>query len=211
MKCLLVALAVLALGGCTETRFESPLGAQSQACDPRWKGLWTGEDPADRDAAIYVDRACKLFIIDKPAPDKPVRRIELPAQFVHIDDKDYLSVAASALAPLTDLKAPFGIEPPPAQAYFFARYRIDGKQLQIEQVNSERVASLVIADKLDGTVSKTHGELHVFVRGDAARMLEIVRSEPIFEGSTPTAFVRSKQSVKAFERALQRNAAKKTQ
>lgn len=210
MKRLFCILTLLTLCGCVETRFESPLGGKLESCDARWKGLWTGPDPADRDAAIYVDATCKLFIVDKPAPDKPVRQVELPVRFAQVDGKDYLSIEADAFKALTDLKPPYGIDPPPAQTYFFARYRIDGKRLEIEQVNSERTAQLIITDKLDGTVSKTHGELHVFVRGDAARMLEIVRSEPIFDGSTPTAFVRSKQTLKAFESELQRASAKKS-
>jgi len=49
------------------------------------------------------------------------------------------------------------------------------------------------------------------VRGDPARMLEIVRSEPIFDGVTPTILVRSKLAVDAFERNLERAAAKKPQ
>ena len=35
------------LCGCTETRFESPLGDNIETCDTRWKGLWT-VDKIDR-------------------------------------------------------------------------------------------------------------------------------------------------------------------
>lgn len=202
MKSTIVVFALLLLGACTETRFEAPLGSKLESCDARIKGLWTGADPADRDAAILVDSACRFFIIDKPASDQAVRRIELPVRYAHVDGRDYISVEAAAFKALTELAPPYGIDPAPAQAYFFARYRIDGTRLEIEQPNSERVAQRVLANTIDGTVSKTHAELHVFVRGDAARMLEIVRSEPIFDGSPPTVLVRSKQSLKQFERAL---------
>jgi hypothetical protein len=204
-----VALSAIALAGCSETRFESPLGGRQESCDARWKGLWIGPDPADQSAAIFVDDACHLFVIDKPAPDKPVRRVELPVRYKHVDGRDYLSVEAGAFKNLVDLDPPYAIEPAPAHAYFFARYAISGDRLEIDMVNSKRVAQLVIDDKIDGTVGKSRSGLHVFVRGDPARMLEIVRGEPIFDGVTPTILVRSKQSADAFERNLERADAKK--
>jgi hypothetical protein len=204
-----VALSAIALAGCSETRFESPLGGRQESCDARWKGLWIGTDPADQSAAVYVDGTCRLFVIDKPAPNKPVRRVELPVRYKHVDGRDYLSVEAAAFKELADLDPPYAIEPAPAHAYFFARYAISGDRLEIDMVNSKRVARLVIDDKIDGTVGKSGNGLHVFVRGDPARMLEIVRNEPIFDGVTPTILVRSKQSADAFERNLERATAKK--
>lgn len=209
--CAWIALSAIALGGCVETRFESPLGGRQESCDARWKGLWIGPDPDDQSAAVYVDTTCNLFVIDKPAADKPVRRVELPVRYKQVDGRDYLSVEAAAFKELADLDPPYAIEPAPAHAYFFARYTISGDRLEIDMVNSKRVAQLVIDDKIDGTVGKSRNGLHVFVRGDPARMLEIVRSEPIFDGVTPIILVRSKQSADAFERNLERAAAKKPQ
>ena len=203
------ALSAIALAGCSETRFESPLGGRQNSCDARWKGLWIGPDPADQSAAIYVDEACHLFVIDKPAPDKPVRRVALPVRYKYVDGRDYLSVEAAAFKELVDLDPPYAIEPAPAHAYFFARYAISRDRLEIDMVNSKRVAQLVIDDKIDGTVGKSTNGLHVFVRGDPARMLEIVRGQPIFDGVTPTILVRSKQTADAFERSLERASAKK--
>jgi len=211
MNRMLCILAVLAMGGCVETRFEAPLGGKLETCDARMKGLWTGTDPADQSAAIYVDSACHLFVIDKPATDKPVRRVELPVRYRQIDGRDYLSVEAAAFKELTDLDPPFGVDPPPAQAYFFARYRIDGKRLEIDLANTKRIAQLIIDGKIDGTVSKTSNELHAFVRGDPARMLEIVRSQPIFDDVVPSVLVRSRQTAHEFERNLERASAKKPQ
>jgi hypothetical protein len=204
-----IALSAIVLGGCVETRFESPLGGRQESCDARWKGLWIGPDPADQSAAVFVDGACHVFVIDKPAPDKPVRRVELPVRYRHVEGRDYLSVEAAAFKELADLDPPYAIEPAPAHAYFFARYAISGDRLEIDMVNSKRVAQLVIDDKIDGTIGKSTNGLHVFVRGDPARMLEIVRNEPIFDGVTPTILVRSKQSADAFERNLERATAKK--
>jgi hypothetical protein len=47
------------------------------------------------------------------------------------------------------------------------------------------------------------------VRGNRARMLEIVRTQSIFEGKRPTVLARRKQTLDEFEQALlkaQRNA-----
>ena len=209
--CVWIALSFITLSGCVETRFESPLGGRQESCDARWKGLWTGPDPDDQSAAIYVDDACHLFVIDKPAPDKPVRRVALPVRYKHVDGRDYLSVEAAAFRELVDLDPPFAVEPTPAHAYFFARYSLSGDRLEIDMVNSKRVAQLVIDDQIDGTVGKSANGLHVFVRGDPARMLEIVRTQPIFEGVTPTILMRSQQTADAFERSLERASAKKPQ
>lgn len=210
MKWVLPILALL-LCGCTETRFESTLGGRLKTCDARWKGLWTGPDPADRTAAIYMNGACHAFVIDKPAPGKPVRRVELPLRYKQVDGNDYLCVEANAFKELVDLDPPYAIEPAPAHAYFFAHYRISGDRMEIDLANSKRIAHLIIDGKIDGTVSKTTNGLHVFVRGDPTRMLEIVRSQPIFEGVVPTVLVRSKLSADAFERNLERASAKKPQ
>ncbi|MBS0557280.1 MAG: hypothetical protein JSR27_07695 [Proteobacteria bacterium] len=204
MKRLLCILALLTLGGCVETRFESPLGGKLESCDARWKGVWTPAPPEAQDAGFFVDADCRFFVIDQPARDKPVRRVEVPLRYTQVGGQDYLVVADTALKDLVEIHAPPGIEPAPAQSYFFIRYRIDGDRIDLTQVNSERVAQLVETGKLDGTVSRANKELHVYVRGDAARMLKIVSDEPIFDGSVPTHLARSALSADAFERKLAR-------
>ena len=199
-----IALSAIALAGCVETRFESPLGGRFESCDARWKSLWTGTDPTDQSAAIYVDPDCHAYVVDRPAADKPVRRVELPLRFKQVDGQDYLSVEAAAFKDLVELDPPYAIEPAPAHAYFFARYQIRGDHMEIDLVNSKRIAQLIIDGKIDGTVSKTSNGLHVFVRGDPARMLEIVRGQSIFEGVVPTTLQRSKQTLEEFESGLKR-------
>ena len=92
--------------------------------------------------------------------------------------------------------------PPPDKSFFFARYQIRGDRLEVNQVDSERVAKLVIDGKLDGTVSKSGNDLHVFVRGNRARMLEIVRTQSIFQSKSPTKLERRKQTLDEFERSV---------
>lgn len=198
---LLIPLLAL-LGGCSETRFESPLGDNIETCDPHWKGLWTDIESKSEATAIYVDNECRFILADQPEKGGPFKRIHVPMNYVHVDGKDYLVVADTSLKGVADIKPPYAIEPTPAKSFYFARYRIRGDNLTITQVNSQRAAQLVIDGKLEGTVSKTANELHVYIRGDRARMLEIVRKQPIFDDQTPTKLVRHKETLDEYEQAF---------
>lgn len=198
---LLIPLLAL-LGGCTETRFESPLGDNIETCDVRWKGLWTDTETKSEATAIYVDNECHFILADQPEKGGPFKRVHVPMNYVHVDGKDYLVVADTSLKGVVDISPPYAIEPTPAKSFYFARYRLRGDSVEITQVNSQRAAQLVIDGKLEGTVSKTANELHVFIRGDRARMLEIVRKQPIFDDQTPTKLVRHKQTLDEYEQSL---------
>jgi len=193
-------LAVLA--GCVETRFESPIGDNIETCDMKWKGLWGDADSATEPGAIYVDEDCRFIVLDQTERGGPLKQIHVPMNFVHADGRDYLVVADSALKGLVELKPPHGIDPVPDKSFFFARYRVRGDRVEINQVDSEAVARLVIDGKLVGSVDKVANDLHVYVRGNRARMLEIVRTQPIFQSKAPTVLVRRKQSVDEFEHAV---------
>lgn len=198
--CVLAALGFL--GGCVETRFESPLGDNIETCDTHWKGLWADPESSDEPSAIYVDDECHFMVLDQPEKTGPIKRIHVPMNYVHADGKDYIVVADSSLRGLVELKPPYGIEPAPEKSFFFARYQIHGDRLEVSQVDTERVAKLVIDGKIDGTVSKTGNDLHVFVRGSRARMLEIVRTQSIFQAKSQTKLVRRNQSVDEFEQSV---------
>jgi hypothetical protein len=202
----LAACAVLALGGCIETRFESPIGDNIETCDAGWKGLWVDTDEAKRDrpeasgAAFYVNDACEFIVLDQPEPNGALKQIHVPVNYVHADRRSYLVVADVAVKGLAELKPPHGITPVPDKSFFFARYVLRGDRLEIYPVDSARTAKLVIDGKLDGTVDKTQNELHVYVRGTRANMLEIVRTQPIFDDK-PFALQRSRQSLEDYEKA----------
>ena len=202
---------LMLLGGCVETRFESPLGDNIETCDVRWKGLWADPESKDDASAIYVDNDCHFIVLDQPEKGGPIKQIHVPMNYVHADGKDYLVVADSSLKGLVELKPPHGIEPAPEKAFFFARYRVRGDRIEIDQVDSARVAKLVIDGALEGTIDKSANDLHVFVRGNRARMLEIVRTQPIFDNKRPAKMTRRKQTVDEFEQsviAAQRNRTK---
>lgn len=212
---LLFALACLALAGCVETRFESPLGDHIETCDARWKGLWTGADgdlDLDRNVtAFHVDDDCEFSVLDQPEPGGPLKRIRVPLNYVHADGHDYLVIADTALAGLVELEPPHGIDPAPRKSFFFARYRVRGDRIELYPVDSKRTARLVIDGKLDGSVDKTRNELRVYVRGSRAQMLAMVREQAIFTDEPTLELVRKRQDIAAFERSLQRPAQAKPQ
>lgn len=204
----LAAMFVLALAGCVETRFESPIGDNIETCDARWKGIWAEADEANRDRpgdsmAFYVDDDCKFIVLDDPDKNGVAKQIHIPVNYVHADGKDYVVVTDAALKPLADIKPPHGITPAPEKSYFFARYTLRRDRLDIYQVDDERMAKLVIDGAVDGTVDKTHNELHVYVHGSRAEMQTLVRTRPIFKDK-PTKFARSSQTLADFRKSQQR-------
>lgn len=199
----ILAVSASLLGGCVETRFESQLGDNIETCDARWKGLWIGADAdADDDGAIYVDAECRTFMLDQTEKLGPLKQIPIPINFVHDGRDDYLVIADNNLKGLVDLPAPYSIDPKPEKSFFFARYRFRGNRLDLSEVDSKRVATLVIDEKLDGSVAKSQNELHVYVRGDRQRMLEIARKQHIFVDKPSTVLVRSKLDAAGYESAL---------
>ena len=199
---LFAVIGIALLGGCVETRFESPLGDNIETCDVRVKGLWTDPESRDEASAIYVDDDCRFIVLDQPEKGGPLKQVHVPMNYVHADGKDYLVVADTSLKGLVELKPPHGIEPVPEKSFFFARYRVRGDRIELDQVDSNRVAKLVIDGTLEGTIDKSSNDLHVYVRGNRARMLEIVRTQPIFDARKTMRLTRRKQSVEEFEHAV---------
>ncbi len=200
---MLATFALGALGGCVETRFEAPLGDNIETCDAHWKGLWTGDKPdAKTPGAFWIDDDCRFTVLDQPEKGGPFKQIHVPVNYVHDDGKDYLVVADNVLKGLVELKAPYAIDPAPAKSYFFARYRTHGDRIEIYTVDDAHVATLIVDGTLQGTVSKTANELHVYVRGDRAQMLEIVRHDSLFSDKSNTVLSRIKQTPAEYEQTL---------
>lgn len=203
-RLLFTALAALVLAGCNETRFEAPLGDNIETCDVAWKGLWVpDEERKDEaaDAAFFVDHECRFHVLDQPERGAPFKQVHIPVNFVHDGGNHYVVVSDAQLKGLVKLDAPYGVEPAPEKSFFFARYRQRGEHLELFEVDSERVARLILDAKIEGTISKTATELHVYVRGNRQQMLEIVRNNAIFS-SKPMKLRRSDQSVESLEKAL---------
>jgi hypothetical protein len=203
-----MTLTLAALAGCVETRFESPLGDNIETCDARWKGLWvpTDEERAkngDDATAFHVNDDCEFTVLEQPEKDGPLKRLHVPINYVHANGNDYIVVSEAAVKGLVTLKPPHSIDPAPEKDYFFARYRVRGDRIELYSVDSAKVARLVVDGKVDGTVDKRANELHVFVRGNRARMLELVRTESIFEDKSSLQLARSRQTLADFEKSVQ--------
>jgi hypothetical protein len=203
---LIATVSAALLAGCVETRFESPLGDNIETCDARWKGLWLGapDNPAERNdaTAFYVNDACEFIVVDQPEKHGPLKQVHVPINYVHADGKDYIVVADTAVKSLVDIRPPHGVTPLPDKSFFFARYRVRGDRIELNQVDDARVAGLVVAGKITGTVDKTENELHVYVRGTRAQMLDLVHKESIFKESDPLKLVRSRQTLDEYEKSL---------
>ena len=203
MRVALVA-CLLVLGGCVETRFESPPDLAIEPCDARWKGVWVepGDSAArgDDELAFVVDEACRFELLERPEKDGPLKPVHVPLNFLHDRGHDYLVVADDQLAGLVKLPPPHGIEPAPAKAFFIARYRISGDRLDIDTVDDRRMARLVVDNTLDGTVDRSRNELHVFIRGDRARILDVLRTQSVFGAKPAAKLERRHASLAAYER-----------
>jgi hypothetical protein len=203
MRLCLLAILLILLAGCYETRFESPLGDKIETCDAHWKGLWIGDKNTPHDTtAFFIDDECHFIVLDQIEKGGPLKQIPVPVNYVHDNGKDYIVVADTMLKGLVELKPVYGVDPPPAKAFFFARYRVRGDNIDLYQFDDQTVAKLIVDRTLDGTVSKTANELHAFVHGDRARMLEIVRHNPIFVAKAEPVLSRVHESVADYERAL---------
>ncbi|MEO8670258.1 MAG: hypothetical protein ABI411_03015 [Tahibacter sp.] len=200
-------LAVVAVSGCVETRFESPLGDNIESCDVHWKGLWIGDEPekasdgANHVSAFQVDDECRFLVLDQVENGGPLKPIHVPLNYVHDRGNDYLVVSDAQIKGLVEIPPPYAIEPKPEKSFYFARYRVRGDRIELYDVDSEKVAKLVIDAKAEGTINKTGTDLHVYVRGNRAQMLELVRKYPIFVDKA-SVLVRSNQSVEDFEKSL---------
>lgn len=205
MRSLLAVLigALLLLGGCIETRFESPLGDDIAVCDARLKGLWADPDaPVRGTSAVYVDDECRVLVLSQTEPGTPLRQIHVPVNFAKVGRHDYLVIADAELDGLVDIPPVFGVEPAPQRSFYFVRYRIRGDRLVLARADSETIATFIIDGELEGTVSSTKNELHVFVEGDRAKMLDIVRRHDLFRETDDGYLVHRDQDIAAFEREL---------
>ncbi|HET8941895.1 MAG TPA: hypothetical protein VFN13_07900 [Rudaea sp.] len=203
---LILLAACAAIGACTETRFAAPPGDQWQSCDPQWKGLWVPRSESNSDSAFFVDDACHFVLIEVPKNGAPAKRTSIALKYVHADGKNYLVVPDDALKNLVDIKPVYGIEPVPKRAYYLARYVATSNRIDVYSVDAERVATRIIEHKLDGTVSKIANELHVFVTGDSAHTLEILRGDSIFADKPGIELERSKLSADEFEQQARQSA-----
>ncbi|MEO8010239.1 MAG: hypothetical protein ABI650_01200 [Dokdonella sp.] len=201
---LVLLAASLLIGGCVETRFESTPGSVIESCDERWKGLWldvSEKAPIDgADVAFLVDESCRLQWLERPEKNGPVKAVHIPINFVRDGAHDYVVVADNQISAVVDLPKVHGVDPQPAKSFLIARYRLRDDRLEIDAIDSRRVARLVVDNVLDGSVDSRRNELHVYVRGDRARILEILRTQPVFSDQPSARLERSTLTLEQYER-----------
>ena len=159
-----------------------------------------GSSDEPDELAFLVDQECRFYLLERPEKNGPPKPIHIPVNYVHDRGKHYVVVADNQLGETVKLDPVHGIEPAPEKSFFIARYQIDHDRLRIWQVDSKRSAHQVIDGKLDGSVDHSHNELHVFIRGDRARILDIVRTQKIFEDNPAADVRRSKLNLEEYER-----------
>ncbi len=202
------ALMSLLLCACTETRFATLPGEDLQSCDRRWEGVWqeVGADGRRTDVprhltGFVMDAECRLRLFEEPEEGGALQFFALPLRFLHLRGSDYLVVSDRDLHELVELEPPFDVDPAPVESFFFLRYRLRGDRLELNQVDSEQTARWVLDGTLDGSLTKGRHSLHVYVRGDAKQMRELLSRRQLFSRRGDWVMRRSHLSLEDFERA----------
>jgi len=199
-------LSTLLLSGCFETRFESPPGERIQRCDEAWKGLWLDLSEPDKISGLHVDASCASTILIQLESGGPLRQVPVPLNYVEHRGHRYVVVADAALEDLVSLPLVHGVLPVPTRSFFIARYRLRGERLDIQRVDDKAAARMVIDGVLEGTVSSTLNDLHVYLRGTREDVLEILDTPGLFERKPSLRFERSRSSLAEIEAELMRTA-----
>lgn len=204
MRSLLFALTALLLTGCVETRFESPPGERIQRCDETWKGVWLDRSEDSQVAGLLVDEQCRSFLLSQLEDGGPLRQAPVPLNFVEHRGQRYVVIADAALQDLVSLPPVHGVTPVPTRNFFIARYRLRGDTLQISKIDDRGAARMVIDGVLEGTVSSTLNELHVYVRGTREDTLRIIETPGLFERKASIVLERSRRTLAEIEAELMR-------
>lgn len=181
-----IALGLVAslfwLAGCSETRFESPPGQNIERCDTDLRGLWLAVDskPGELDG-FDIDGECRTRILTRTEPGGPVQAIQVPVNFVHHRGKHYVVVADEALKGLIELPPIHGVNPLPKRNFFIVRYDVRGDRLRLFNVDDRAAGHAILDGTLEGTISSTLDELHVYVRGTREQILQALDTPDLFE------------------------------
>ena len=82
--------------------------------------------------------------------------------------------------------------------------------MKIYSIDSTRVAHRILDKDLEGTIDSSKNDLHVYVKGDRARILEILRKYDLFEAKPGAEVRKIPLSLEDYERkrTARRKAAK---
>ena len=156
------------------------------------RGLWFPRAEPNSDSAFYIDDACRFVMIEVPKNGGPTKRTthipELCARRRQGLSRDRRRCLEGGGRHQTGLWRRSRSQ----AAFYYARYVADKTNIDVYPVDSQARRHPHHRPKIDGTVSKTTNELHVFVSGDAAHMLEILRGDSIFADKPKIELVRSR-------------------
>lgn len=198
----LLLLVCCMLAGCVETRFESPPGERIQRCDEAWKGVWLDRSEDNQIAGLLVDEQCRSFLLSQLEDGGPLRQAPVPLNYVEQGGQRYVVVADAALQDLVSLPTVHGVVPAPTRNFYIARYRLRGDRLEVHKVDDRAAARMVIEGTLEGTVSSTLNELHVYIRGTREDTLRIVETPGLFERKASIVLERSRRTLAEIEAEL---------
>jgi hypothetical protein len=185
-----VILPALLLSGCVSTIFESPPGDKTTPCDTRWVGTWELH-PAD--AAVKDEDRIILSV----EPGCNVLRFTDNGKLQH--DLDHATVLFAELdkASILALRLPASgsnNDSKPSEwnlGYHYFSYIVQGSEIHVRQIDDEKVAHLIVDDKLPGRTEKitrypgahqpSDGRnLQNFVAGSAQDMTQALAAYPLF-------------------------------
>jgi hypothetical protein len=93
------------------------------------------------------------MVLDQPRR-RPIKRIHVPMNYVHADGKDYLVVADTRSRAWSNSSRRTASSRCRRSRSSSRATSIRGDRLEVSQVDSERVAKLVIDGKIDGTSTR---------------------------------------------------------
>ncbi len=170
------------LAACSETRFESPPGQNIALCDTHLAGLWLAVDskPGELDG-FDIDAECRTRILTRTEAGGPAQAIRLPVNFVHHRGKHYVVVADEAVKGLVELPPIHGVNPVPKRNFFIVRYEVHGDRLRLFNVDDRAAGHAILDGTIEGTISSTLDQLHVYVRGTREQILQALDTPGLFE------------------------------
>ena len=175
---LIIAGAVLALGACERTVFQSAPAADA-GCDPTLVGRWLseGDKPDDRgELEAILDADCNLSTIEHKQ-DGPRRSTPTRLHLAQVDGQRYAWFDAAWA------NAQFEVEPnlldQPGDVYLYA-YRLKGSRLTLSAPPHRKLASQILERDVSGDVLAHDDTLTVRIEGDADAIRAMLRKRKPF-------------------------------
>lgn len=199
----LFVIAILTLGGCAGTSFESPPGRALLDCDPAWQGVWDITDEEESLGILVVKDGCRSAFFDLDAQDEDFLGEQwLQLKFVEHEGQRYVVAKDEPDAANSEGNAARNPDPPRTGDYTLARYDLAPEAIAVSLVDTRAAAQMIVDGLLWGDVSRTQMSLRVFVRGTPEDTLQALSRPGLFSTDTIFQLKRSTRSINEFDAAL---------